>query len=642
MKVDSVQGSLFAQGNVRDHFDQLYQEAYEQLNPEQREAVNQIEGPVMVLAGPGTGKTQILAMRIGKILAESDAGPHNILCLTFTDAAAIAMRERLVSIIGPDAHRVHIFTYHSFCNQVIQENLGIFGNYRRLQPITDLERLEIFHELMTQLPDDHRLKKLKGDPKYEINRLANLFSLMKKENYTAEHINTVIDAYYEALRDDPDMYYKKSRAGSYQKGEFKQNQFDKILFKMEDLKAGAYLFDSYQKLMTKHSRYDYDDMITWVLNEFESGSDLLLEYQERYHYFLVDEYQDTNGAQNALLELLISFWQESPNVFVVGDDDQAIYKFQGANMGNITSFLHKYDPSLVMLVRNYRSTQTILDLSTRLINYNRERIIHNAELGLEKNLISESREFIFQSGIQFKKYKNTIQEQTDIATLIEDYAARGVDLDQVAILYRNHRQVEKLVTVLEKNNVPLNIRRRVNVLQLPLVRNILNILGYINSIYLNEGYSDKRLFELMHYNFFQIKSLDISKLIWNIRHGSSRQDSEAKPEAMPLRMLIADKQRLVELDLESIDEILALSDLIDKWTADIPSVTLQTLFQNVINEGQILNGVLQHPESSWKLQVLNTLFDWFASQLSVARALFCSPSFLHFVFAKIYKNNVDL
>ena len=158
---------------------------YNRLNPAQKRAVDQIQGAVMVIAGPGTGKTQILAVRIAKILADTDAQAHNILCLTFTDAATIAMRRRLVQIIGPAAHQIHIYTFHGFCNQVIQEHLEIFGNYRQLEPLTDLERVDVYHKIISDLPNDHVLKRLKGDPTFEHKRLDNLFQMMKKENLNA-------------------------------------------------------------------------------------------------------------------------------------------------------------------------------------------------------------------------------------------------------------------------------------------------------------------------------------------------------------------------------------------------------------------------------------------------------------------------
>jgi DNA helicase-2/ATP-dependent DNA helicase PcrA len=157
-----------------------FQEEYSQLNEKQRLAVDTIEGPVMVIAGPGTGKTQILASRIGKILLETDASPGNILCLTYTDAGVVAMRKRLLQFIGPDAYKVNLFTFHAFCNEVIQDNLSLFEK-TSLDPISDLEKIELFKKLIDSFPKNHLLKRYRGDVYYEIHNLDRLFSTMKKK-----------------------------------------------------------------------------------------------------------------------------------------------------------------------------------------------------------------------------------------------------------------------------------------------------------------------------------------------------------------------------------------------------------------------------------------------------------------------------
>jgi DNA helicase-2/ATP-dependent DNA helicase PcrA len=146
----------------REKANQKFREEYEKLNEQQKLAVDTIEGPVMVIAGPGTGKTQILAARIGKILLETDVLPENILCLTYTDAGAVAMRKRLLNFIGPDAYKVNIFTFHAFCNDIIQENLSLFEK-NTLDPVSELERIEYFKLLIDAFPKGHLLKRYRGD-----------------------------------------------------------------------------------------------------------------------------------------------------------------------------------------------------------------------------------------------------------------------------------------------------------------------------------------------------------------------------------------------------------------------------------------------------------------------------------------------
>lgn len=145
----------------RQSYDQNFKKAIDTLNEKQRNAVDVIDGPVLVVAGPGTGKTQLLAARVGNILKSTDAQPRNILCLTFTEAGTISMRNRLLQFIGPEAYNVNISTFHAFCNQVIKENLPYFGGFRDLQLVSDLELVDVLHEIIDEFPDDHPLKKLK-------------------------------------------------------------------------------------------------------------------------------------------------------------------------------------------------------------------------------------------------------------------------------------------------------------------------------------------------------------------------------------------------------------------------------------------------------------------------------------------------
>ncbi len=158
--------------SYRDILQKKFTEEYERLNEQQRRAVDTIEGPVMVIAGPGTGKTQILASRIGKILLDTDALPQNILCLTYTDAGVVAMRKRLLQFIGPDAYKVNIYTFHAFCNDVIQENLSLFEK-TALDPISELEKIELFKELIDSFPKNHPLKRYRGDVYFEIKNLQS-------------------------------------------------------------------------------------------------------------------------------------------------------------------------------------------------------------------------------------------------------------------------------------------------------------------------------------------------------------------------------------------------------------------------------------------------------------------------------------
>jgi DNA helicase-2/ATP-dependent DNA helicase PcrA len=325
---------------MKEKYIHYFKEEYAKLNAPQQKAVDTTDGAVLVVAGPGTGKTQILAARIANILLKTDAKPQNILCLTFTDAGVVAMRNRLERFIGTDAYKVNIHTFHSFCNKVIQENASYFS-VKELEPIGDLERIQLMEKLVDGFDVNHPLKRMRGDVYYEISsgRLNNLFSMMKRENKSAEDIEKAVDAYIEDLPNREGFYYKR-KYKEFNAGDPNPKKIEAEKAKMDLTIAAAKEMKNYDQLKAEKGYYDFDDMILWVLKAFKEDEDLLLNYQERFQYILVDEYQDTNGAQNDIFKQLISYW-ENPNAFVVGDDDQSIYRFQGANLTNIVDFYEK-------------------------------------------------------------------------------------------------------------------------------------------------------------------------------------------------------------------------------------------------------------------------------------------------------------
>ncbi|MFY8191246.1 MAG: UvrD-helicase domain-containing protein [Bacteroidia bacterium] len=231
-----------------------FEAVFAALNAEQQAAVQHIEGPVLVIAGPGTGKTQILAARIARILLETDALPENILCLTYTDAGAVAMRKRLQEFIGPDAYRVQIATFHGFCNRVIQDNLDVFG-FRNLDPVSELETIEYLRELVDALPKNNPLKRYTGDVYFEINRLKSLFQLMKKEDWSPEYLVQKTDEYIKELPEKPEFLYKRAgkdkQGNAYKKGDVKKDALQAAIDKMELLKAAIAQYENFQqKLLT--------------------------------------------------------------------------------------------------------------------------------------------------------------------------------------------------------------------------------------------------------------------------------------------------------------------------------------------------------------------------------------------------------
>jgi len=590
----------------KDRLEKKFLQDYERLNEQQRKAVDHIEGPVMVIAGPGTGKTQILAARIGKILLDTDTNPYNILCLTYTDAGVIAMRKRLLAFIGPDAYKVNIYTFHAFCNDVIQENLSLFEK-TALDAISELEKIELFKELIDSFPKNHPLKRYRGDVYFEINNLQQLFSNMKKEGWTPSFINGKIDEYLNDLTTRDDFIYKR-KYKEFNAGDLKKDKIEEEKEKMEKLRAAVNEFDRFQQLMRKKNRYDFDDMINWVIKAFEENKTLLARYQEQFLYILADEYQDTSGTQNKIIELLINYW-EKPNVFVVGDDDQSIYRFQGANIENMMQFADSYKKDLltVVLKNNYRSTQPILDVSKSLINRNEERLVKKLD-DLSKDLVS-SNERIKHLTHQpiIKEYETQRQEMIDITLQVQKLITEEIPLGKIAVIYKENRYGEELADYFRLRNIPYYSKRNLNILELPIGQKVVLLLKYLAAEHDIPYGGDEMLFELLHSEWFHIPAIEIAKL--------SVEAASTKFSDVPtsLRKLINDKSNAPAKDLftPTIHEGLKKAGaILEKLIHDVPNQTLQHLFALCISETGILSHVMQAEDKHFQLKVITGLFDF--------------------------------
>ena len=586
----------------------LFQERYNKLNDRQREAVDTIYGAVMVIAGPGTGKTEVLAMRIANLLlSEAQVQPHEILCLTYTDEATNSMRRRLVQIIGPAAHKVNIYTFHAFCNNVIQNNSEYFS-HRTLQPISDLERTELLYKMLEELPQGHMLRKLSGNIYFDASKINRLFDLMKREHLTPEFISSAIDEYITGLPNRDEYVYK--RAGKdYKKGDLKQSLLDEEIRKMEDTRAAALLYTNYETMMKEAGRYDFNDMIIWVLNAFEQHPALLQSYQERYQFILADEFQDTNGSQNELLNLLAGYWDD-PNIFVVGDDDQSIYEFQGARIRNIVDFYERYKQhiKIVVLPENYRSSQAILNKAMASIGNNRQRLIHQLHhLELDKNIISSSRRFKEESEMVHPvvvAYNNILQEEADIVLQIERLKQAGVALREVAILYAQHKQAENIMSVMERKGIPYNAKRPENILELPLTEQILNVLRYLDAERKKPFDGEDVLFELMHAPYYGIEPTDIALLSLYI------QANRKEKGPVRWRLLLSNPLLLESLDLRSAKAMQRLGHCLDQWERLQLSLPLPLLIEKIVHESGIVAHLVRTTDHVWNIQVLHTFFEF--------------------------------
>lgn len=589
---------------LRKKLSKQFNDAYELLNSAQKEAVDRIDGPVMVVAGPGTGKTQILALRIGNILLKTDAQPQNILCLTYTDAGAIAMRKRLLQFIGIEAYKIQVHTYHSFCNQIIQDNQEIFSRYSNLMHISDLEKARMFRDMIDGLPFENPLRKLKGLQYFEAKRLDKLYSTIKKEFWTPEMILDRIEeerTLIDSDRSDGKYFYlintKNSKAGDP-----KKKYYDTIR-NLDLLKEAVLLFEPFQSQMREEGRYDFDDMIHWVVKAFKEDEMLLASYQERFLYLLVDEYQDTNGSQNEIIRMLADYW-ESPNLFVVGDEDQAIFRFQGANITNLKDLYRIYQPKLIVLTENYRSSQPILDASMRLIRHNTDRLGDQIP-GIEKSLrsqISRDRSII----PRVCEFLNVAQEEAAVFDALKELHKEGEQLNEIAVIYRKHSQATNLIKALTYENIPVDVKHRVNILDDPLINNIESILTFLSEEFQLPGSNDRILFKIMHFRFFNMAPVDLAKLAqycWRDRKAP-----------ISFRQTIKDRELLDTLNLTNSNAIFNFSQMIDRWIQRIPHVTLQTLFEYILKEGNIFGDIMAGELRTYRMQVVATFFNYLKAE----------------------------
>ena len=397
---------------------------YDTLNPPQREAVAQTEGPVLILAGAGSGKTRVLTHRIAYLMDEKGVNPWNILAITFTNKAAQEMRERVDKLVGFGSESIWVSTFHSACVRILRrhiDNLGYDTNFT----IYDTD-------------DQKSLMK-------DVCRKMNIDTKIYKERSLLAQISHAKD---ELLTPD-DMEMKA--AGDY------------------NMKKVASVYREYQAALRKNNALDFDDLIVKTVELFEKCGAVLEYYQERFKYIMVDEYQDTNTAQFKFISLLAQRYQ---NLCVVGDDDQSIYKFRGANIGNILGFEHVFpDARVIRLEQNYRSTRNILNAANQVIANNTER--------KAKTLWTENEE---GSKVHFRQFLNAYEEAEYVAGEIGQLKRNGLgNYRDCAILYRTNAQSRIFEEKFIAANIPYKLVGGVNFYARKEIKDLLCYLKTIDN-----------------------------------------------------------------------------------------------------------------------------------------------------------------
>jgi DNA helicase-2/ATP-dependent DNA helicase PcrA len=554
----------------------IFNDEYKKLNDAQRIAVDAINGPVLVIAGPGTGKTQLLAMRVANILKlDSTLLPTNILCLTFTEAGQVAMQKRLMELMGEAGAHVAVHTFHSFCTEIINSYPDYFFNNAQFSPADELSTHQILTSVLDEMPHKKALTSQHEGDYVLIRAIKNRISELKKAAVSPEELLTIVKDNLQFVDYIEPKIIEVFGVGTFSKKDIQKVQklydyavkYDQKQLKVKGFKPLSQVFidtlkdalensmpnndtkpitlwkkdwyakdedknsickqrpvlqklieladvyQKYQEELNKHRLYDFDDMIMKVVHSLENRGDLLFDLQEQYQYILVDEFQDTNAGQMRLLNALADnpVNEQSPNIMAVGDDDQAIFAFQGAELSNLLGFTSRYPSSKqITITENYRSSKDILDASRAVIIQGEERL-ENQVNGINKALSPNAK--FENAATERLEFKNQSNEYEYVADKIAQQISDGVSPNEIAIIAREHRHLESILPYLFDKNIPVNYERRQNALSNPKIKELITLAKVVNLICNNQlRATDELMPELLSADYWQLNSIDIWKL----------------------------------------------------------------------------------------------------------------------------------
>ncbi len=557
-----------------------YTDAYAKLNTAQKQAVDTTDGPLLVIAGPGTGKTQLLSARVANILQKTDTPAQNVLCLTFTESGAANMRERLTRFIGQGAYDVTISTYHAFGSDLIMRYPEYFWETRLQSPIDDLSKRQVLLEIVEAMSFKNPLRQTR----HHIGDLMSTLSEVKRALLSSDDLRALgaqnlafITAANTRLRtifaDFNKMPSKLDKAVPYFEQTLVQltplistqsiaKQFEPLaalclselktafeeateigktkpltswkntwLAKDADnhfiiagelenrrINALADALDSYQVALEAKGLYDFDDMILRSIRALETHTDLRYSLQERYLYILLDEFQDTNAAQLKLIKLLTNnpVNEGRPNVLAVGDDDQAIYAFQGAQYSNMVEFYEMFkDTTVVNLSENYRSDAGVLEVASNVAIQIKERLEDSFE-GMTK-ILTAANHSIKNSHIERREFQSDIAERAWVAGEIKRLIDTGTEPSEIAILAPKHKLIESFVPYLNDLNIPVRYEKRENILDSLVVRQLITMSQLVLAVAANEqGRANALWPQVLSYDFWQIPTATIWQISWQV------------------------------------------------------------------------------------------------------------------------------
>lgn len=601
----------------------FFQEKYNALNKMQKLAVDSIDGPVFVMAGPGTGKTQILTLRIANILKEAGAGiePDNILALTFTNSAVFNMRERLRSFIGSsEAFRVNIFTFHSFAEHIIAQYPIFFPYLASARLIEDIQKFEILEKIVEEGDYKHFSIFKKSESFYF--DISKAIDTIRGEGLSTKEFKKRIEEDYEVSLASDDIRYKKD-AKYGKKGDIKKRDAFAIENKRAKNLELADIYQKYQDFVKENSFYDFSDLIFFFKKALKENQQLREILQETYQYILVDEHQDTNDAQNEILYSLISnpVNEGKPNLFVVGDDKQAIYRFAGASSKSF-SFLNEVlkGPLIINLEDNYRSGQHILDSSASLISLSKD-------IKSPANLKAFSK---ISGDFQYRLFSDYKSEVIFIAKDIKNKIEKGENPDEIAVLVRYNKDLDDFKRAFESYGIAFKDFSKKNLLE---DKDILKLFLLLNSVYnLQDNVS---LAKVLYIDFLDFDLFAVSKILEKLKNNR-------KEERKSIISIINSKEILKSLEIatDEIKKFTNFADKIKKWQSDSRNEDLQDFFNIFVRESGFLEYMLSLENSASALSKLEKLFNEI-KRLKETRKNFSFEDF-YFYLQNLEKHNIKI
>lgn len=541
------------------------------LNQKQQEAVDYLNGPLLVLAGPGTGKTELLSSKVAHILDATDALPENILCLTFTDAGADNMRERLLSMIGPEAGKVSIGTYHAFGSNILAQYKNYAESFDRNldEPIDSVTQYKIVSQIIDNLPARDILKTARisdiiatiSETKSARLTPEELLKVAKENIKDTEALNSrlsdILDQVVPHMKFEPcvEIYHEvddvlkefvsnkpivknierevntlartlgaviteqeereKPLIGplnNWRKDFFEKDGNNRWRLKNyisnKKLLSFASVLETYEKYLKENGLFDFADMIGQSIRILNEDDGFRYTLQERYQYILLDEFQDTNPSQFELIRLLTN--KENTFIMAVGDDDQAIYEFQGASASNLMDFKEEYDAKIVNLSENYRSTTEIVDLSRKIADqiegsfsktYDYNKVLTSARndeiLGGETNPLVTRHEF-----------RAADSEYSWVAEKINELIESGEKQSDIAIITPQHKYILSVLPYLKAyKGINIAYEKRENVLEDEYIKQLTTLARFIQAT--ADGEDPKHmLLEILSFPFFEVPATD--------------------------------------------------------------------------------------------------------------------------------------